>query len=45
MPTYRTSIDALPSKNEALREYCTLVSKLKLIIDTSISPFPKLFLF
>ena len=27
-----TSIDVLPSKNQVLCEYCTLVSKLKLLI-------------
>ena len=30
---YRTSIDVLPSKNQALCEYCTFVSKLN-IADT-----------
>ena len=34
--TYTTSIDVLPSKNQALFEYCTLVSNLN-IVDTLIS--------
>ena len=36
---HETSIDVLPSKNQALCEYCTLVSKLN-ISNTLISLFP-----